>query len=108
MAVLIFDFVGVLAGDAVDANWDPPSPKRADWLLVTGPGLIPGWAKVSVLIGVEGIRADWLLVTGPGLVDGWARMSVLIGVEWSHEDWLLVIGPGLVGVEGYPFLLVLA
>jgi hypothetical protein len=31
----------------------------------------------------------YLLVTGLGLVDGWTRISVLIGVELFRPDWLL-------------------
>jgi hypothetical protein len=36
LAVLVFAFLGVLAGDFVDTSWDPPSPKIADWLQKIG------------------------------------------------------------------------
>jgi hypothetical protein len=36
LAVCVFAFVGVLAGDVVDASWDSPSPRRADWLQKAG------------------------------------------------------------------------
>jgi hypothetical protein len=36
LAVLVFAFLGVLAGDFVDTSWDPQSPKIADWLQKIG------------------------------------------------------------------------
>ena len=74
------------------------------YLLVTGPGLIDDWEMILFVIGVKLLLTYWLSKE--------KICQMLYELNFERVDIeninLLVTAPGLVGVEVFPFLLVLA